>query len=361
VDPGFDPDSTLTFEMSAQDWSGDTAQRLDLYRQVTDRLRRLPGVETVAACTTLPWTARQMARPFMIPGVPETTSGEPLYASFAAVSTDYFTAMRIPLLKGRSFTESDAKRDHAVVIVNERLINQYWSGGDPIGGTLALPGPGPRREPAMLEIVGVVADVRAHGVSRPAKPRLYIPYQRDDRIQLMNFAVRTHGDPMALAGAVRTEVGAVAPKEAIRNVRTMEQCFAKHTGPLRCPMLLLSVFAVVAVVLASVGIYGVLSYAVSQRTHEVGVRMALGAPRSDVLRLVVRRGLALTGIGVLIGLAASLAATHTLSSLLYETRATDPVTLASVSLLLVMIALPACYVPARRAAKVDPMVALRCE
>ena len=361
VDPGFDADNMLTFEMSAQDWDCDTAQRIDLYRQVIGRVRRLPGVEAVGACTTLPWTAAQRARPFMIPDAPEAASDERLYASIASVSTDYFTVMGIPLLKGRSFTESDARSAHGVVIVNERLIRRYWPGGDPIGRMLTFPAARPGHEPDTLEIVGVVADVRSERISTPAKPRLYIPYQKDQRVPLMNFAVRTVGDPLALADAIRTEVGAVTREEAIRNVRTMEQCFAEDVSSLRCPTLLLGVFAVVAVLLASVGIYGVLSYAVSQRTHEVGVRMALGAQRSDVLRLVARRGLALTGIGVLIGLAASLAATRTLSSLLYETRATDPVTLASVSLLLVMVALLACYLPARRATKVDPMVALRCE
>ena len=361
VDPGFDPESMLTFEMSAQSWDCDTAQRIDLYRQVIDRVRRLPGVEAVAACTTLPWTARQRAVSFMIPDAPEAASGERLYASIASVSTNYFAAMGVPLLKGRSFMESDEGSAHGVVIVNERLIRQYWPGGDPIGKVLTFPGATPGDESDTLEIVGVVANVRTESISTPAKPRLYIPYQKDQRLPLMNFAVKTVGDPMALAGAIRTEVGAVTREEAIRDVRTMEQCLAEDVSSLRCPMLLLGVFAAVAVVLASVGIYGVLSYSVSQRTHEVGVRMALGAQRSDVLRLVVRRGLALTGIGVLIGLAASLAATRTLSSLLYETRATDPVTLATVSLLLVMVALLACYLPARRATKVDPLVALRYE
>ncbi|UCC32554.1 MAG: ABC transporter permease [Phycisphaerales bacterium] len=361
VDPGFNPDGMLTFEMSARSWDCDTAQRIDLYRQVIDRVRRLPGVEAVAACTTLPWTARQRARPFMIPDAPEAASGEGFYASIASVSTNYFTAMGIPLLKGRSFTENDASSDHGVVIVNERLIRRYWPGGDPIGRMLTFPGAMPGHEPDMLEIVGVVANVRTERISTPAKPRLYTPYQKDQRLPLMNFAVKTVGDPMALAGAIRTQVGAVTREEPIRNVRTMEQCFAEDISSLRCPMVLLGAFAVVAVVLASVGMYGVLSYAVSRRTHEVGVRMALGAQRSDVLRLVVRRGLALTGIGVLIGLATSLGATRTLSSLLYETRATDPVTLASVSLLLIMVASLACYLPARRATKIDPMVALRYE
>ena len=361
VDPGFDPDNMLTFEMSAQSWDCDTTQRIDLYRQVMDRVRRLPGVEAVAACTTLPWTARQRARPFMLPDAPEVASGERLYASIASVSTNYFTAMGVPLLKGRSFTESDESSAHGVVIVNERLIRRYWPGGDPIGKMLMFPGPTPDQEPDTLEIVGVVANVRSERISTPAKPRLYIPYHKEQRLPLMNFAIKTVGDPLALVGAIRAEVGAVTREEAIRSVRTMKQCFGEDTSSLRCPMVLLGVFALVAVVLASVGMYGVLSYAVSQRTHELGVRMALGAQRGDVLRLVVRRGLALTGIGVLIGLAASLAATRTLSSLLYEVRATDPVTLVGVSLLLVMVALLACYIPARRATKVDPMVALRYE
>ena len=361
VDPGFDPESMLTFEMSARDWNCDTAQRVELYRQVIERVRRLPGVEAVAACTTLPWTAAQRGRSFLIPDAPEVASGERLHASFASVSTDYFNVMGIPLLQGRSFTAGDASSAHGVVIVNERLVRSYWPGESTIGKMLTFGRARAGYEPETFEIVGVVADVRSERISTPAKPRLYMPYQKDERLPLMNFAVKTTGDPMALAGAIRAEVGAVTQEEAIRNVRTMEQCYAEDVSSLGCPMLLLVVFAVMAVVLASVGLYGLLSYVVSQRTHEVGVRMALGAQKSDVLRPVVRRGLALTGIGVLIGLAASLAATRTLSSLLYETNATDPLTLASVSLLLVVVALLACYFPSRRATKVDPMVALRCE
>ena len=361
VDPGFVPDNMLTFQMAArQSEDYNPRRRAELYGQVLERLASLPGVQAVAASATLPWSGSNIGRSFAIPDRSEPISDERLYTSLGSVSTDYFRALGIPLLKGRFFTKQDVRAGHGVAIINEMMARRFWPNDDPVGQIITFPTGSPDDDGSTFEIIGVVGNVRASQIDTPAAARVYAHYQQDTW-PFMCFALRTTRDPLELASAVRSEAAALSPDEALHNVKTLEQHLADAVGPRRFPALLLGIFALVALVVAAVGVYGVLSYSVARRTHEIGLRMALGAQRSNVLCLVLRQGLTLTIIGLVIGLAISLAGTRLLSGLLYEIGTTDSLTFIGVSLLLAAVALLACYLPARRATKVDPMVALRCE
>jgi len=358
VEPGFAHENVLTFEMIASSWNCDRRERAELYRQVLERLENLPGTLGVAANTSLPWSGYSISRSLEIPGRVAPGSDDELNAAFSSISADYFQTLSIPLLKGRAFNDLDRHGSPAVAIVNESLARRFFESQDPIGRHLTFDEEA--EKPNLIEIVGVVGDVRAGSIDTPPEPRIYVPYQQD-AWPMMCFAVKCSGDPMHLAGAVRSAVGAVTADEAISDLGTMDQYLADALGPRRFPLILLTIFGAFALGLAVLGVYSVLSYSVAQRTHEIGVRITIGAQPGDVLRMLLRQGLVLTGIGLGIGLVVSLASTRVLASQLYEVEPTDPVTIAGVSLLLTAGALLACYIPARRATKVDPLVALRYE
>ncbi len=280
---------------------------------------------------------------------------------YHSVTPNYFHAMGIPLLRGRVFTEQDVRGKPGVIIINETLARRFWPDEDPIGERLAIGlSFDDEGAPESYEIVGIVGDVRHRRLDADVFPQMFLPY-RQQTWDFMSFVLRTNGDPLRLVGGVRGQVRAVDKDQPVYGIRTMEQYVSASVAQRRFSMLLLGIFAALAVALAAGGTYGVISYSVSQRTHEIGIRMALGAQRRDIFKLVVGQGMGPVLIGVGIGLAASLALTRFLSSLLFGVSATDPVTFAGVAVLLAAVALLACYIPARRATRVDPLVALRYE
>jgi putative ABC transport system permease protein len=266
--------------------------------------------------------------------------------------------MEIPLLSGRYFTDADSQDAAPVVIINQALARRYWPGEDALGKRVTKGDP--QRNPLWITIVGVVGDIKHKGLEVEARPEVYFPHsQYADRSMILT--VRTVANPRGMAAAVRQEVQGVDKEQSVANVRTLEQVISDSVAPRRLSTVLLGIFAGIALALAVVGIYGVLSHLVTQRRHEIGIRMALGAERKDVLKLIVGQGLRLVILGAAIGVTASLVVTRFLESLLFGVRRTDPLTFVLVSLTLMIVALLACYIPARRAAKVDPMVALRYE
>jgi putative ABC transport system permease protein len=282
-------------------------------------------------------------------------------ALYRVVSPDYFRAMGIPLQRGRFFDSRDVAAAPPVVVVNRRLAEHFWPGEDPTGKRLKI---GPPDSPNPWAIVaGVVGDVRQAGLYGEHKFELYVPYAQEWRgfVTPRDLVVRTSGDPLPVAAAVRQVVWSVDKDQPVSNIRTMEQVVVGAVSRERFQMLLLALFATLALVLACVGLYGVISYAVVQRTHEIGVRMALGARPGDVLRLVIQQGMVLTLFGLVVGVAIAFAVTRVMAEMLFGVTATDPLTFVGVPILLGVIAFLACYIPARRATKVDPLVALRYE
>jgi putative ABC transport system permease protein len=364
VKPGFDPGHVLTLAMSVTESKyATTPQVANFYRQALQRIEALPGVETAAAVSGLPldWA---LSWNFKIEGQSESRRSDG-GGQWRAITPSYFKVMRIPLVQGRYFTEGDAEDASPVVIINETLARTHFPGETPIGQHLTIShmGDAPR------QIVGIVGDVMLSLLDKSVSPELFVPCAQVpskmmvfmNRMQPPNWVVRTALEPLKLREAVKREIQKVDRQQPVFNIWSMEQVFSTTIAPQNFNTLLMGVFAAIALVLASVGIYGVMSYSVQQRTHEIGIRIALGARKDDVVRLVVEEGMLLALVGVAIGLAASLALTRVLSSLLYGVSARDPMILAGVSILLVAVALLACYIPARRATKVDPMVALRHE
>ncbi|MGB7923250.1 MAG: ABC transporter permease [Pyrinomonadaceae bacterium] len=357
VSPGFSAGQVLTAQLtlSRPDYSEDR-QRAALLQQVLARVEAQPGVASASATSTIPLGGGEVSRSFTVGGQPPPEPGKEPTAEYRAIGSHYFRTMGTPLLKGRDFTERDDAQSPAVVMINETMARRYWPNEDPVGRSLKLDGM--EKEPR--EIVGVVGDVRHFGLDARAEAEMYVPYLQRP-MPGVTLMVRSASAPGDVAAAVRNAVREADRNLPVYNVKSMDEILADSVSSRRFNMLLLGIFAAVALVLAAVGIYGVMAYSVTQRTHEIGIRMALGAEARDILKLVVGQGMILTLIGLAVGLAASLALTRLLASLLYGVTATDPLTFAGVSLLLAVVALLACYIPARRAMKVDPMVALRYE
>jgi putative ABC transport system permease protein len=357
VNPGFAPERVLTMGLNLPDarYPGGR-QKSEFFSQVLRRVESLPGVRSAALTDSLPLSPYQglivMSLNRLLPRA-ALSSSTTVMTRLLRVSPGYFYTLGIPVLKGRTFTDQDNEQAPKVVVINEALASHLWPTEDPIGKQL----PFSRNH---MTVVGVVGNTRHEGLSQETKAEVYVPY-----LQLptnsMQLAVRTTAPPDSLVSAVRAQVRAVDPDEPLYHVATLAQTLSESLAPRRFNMLLLGIFAGIALALATVGIYGVMAYSVRQRTHEIGIRMALGAEQGDVLRIVIRQGLKLVLIGVIIGIVGALTLTRFLGSLLYGVKPTDPLTFITVSLILVAVALLACYVPAWRAAKVDPMVALRYE
>ncbi len=372
VPPGFDPRRVLTMQMSLTGPRyAHTAQVDSFFRQVLQRLETLPGVEAASSVTNLP-LEQGPDLPFNIEGRTDTDNNPG--AQWRAITPNYFRAMRIPLRRGRHFTDSDTGQSPAVVIVNEALVRRYWprfpAGEDPVGqritiGRLMGKDFGDRTR----EVVGVVGDIKEVGLDRAAPLTLFVPCSQVptsftpllNRLLPATWVVRTAGEPLRMTTAIQREIRAVDRQQPVSNVRTLEQVLDGAVARQNFNMLLLGVFAALALVLAAVGIYGVMAYSVGQRMHEIGIRMALGAGRGAVARLIVGQGMALALAGVLVGLGGAFALTRLLAGLLFGVRPTDAATFVGVSSLLLLVALAACYLPARRAMRVDPIITLRYE
>jgi len=366
VDPGFKPENVLSLRvLLPPEKYAEPQQKRNFFTELVQRAGALPGVEAVGAVTYLPLSGSRNDRSFSIEGR-AGMSGQPGEsqpgADYVGVSENYFEVMQTPLVTGRRFTEADS-REPAGAIINETMARRFWPDEDAIGQRIRL---GNLQSPfPWMTIVGVAKDMRHSGLDAEVKPTIFVPYLQPRlpafAVGSMFLVVRSNIDAASLVTPLRTEVLAMDKDQPITNVNTMRQRLAESTAGRRFQMLLFGVFGSTALMLAAIGIYGVMSYTVTQRTREIGIRMALGAQRTHVLRLVIGQGMLLVLIGVGVGLAAALALTRLMSSLLFGVTATDPITFAAVSVLLAGVALTACFVPARRAAKVDPMVALRYE
>jgi putative ABC transport system permease protein len=354
VNPGFQIDHALAVEVNIPRTKyPKDQQRSDFFSSLLEKARALPGVQSVGATNVMPLGGNDYILGFQIAGRPPAASDQRVSTNYYAVSPDYFKTMGIALVKGRFFTEHDNKDSARVAVINQEMARRFFPDEDPIGQRINVTnGPDVYRE-----IVGVVADVKHYALDVPAPPQTYEPYlQKPD--SSMTLVVRTSVDPASLTGSIRQAVLEIDKDQPISASKSLDQLFSESVSRQRFAMLLLAVFAGIAMVLAAVGIYGVLSYAVAQRTHEIGIRMALGARVTDVLRLVVGRAVALTLIGIALGLGGSLLITRVMSSLLFGVTATDPFTFIAIPILLTLVSLAASYLPSRRATKVDPTIAL---
>jgi predicted permease len=352
---GFSPERLLTVRISLPAYKySDPSARAVFFQRLLDGVSEMPEVIDAGAAYPLPFSGEQQAVGFKIEGSP----ADGLSANYRAVSPGYFRTMGIPLQRGRWFSERDIQGAPDVMVINETMARQFWPHEDPIGKRLTILN-SVGRPPT--EVVGVAGDVRHAGVDREPGPEMYVPFFQTPRYSTMFVVLRTRSDPLSVVAAMRGQVQALDKDQPLEDIRTMQQLLSNSVATQRFYMLLAGSFGILSLVMAAVGVYGVISYSASQRVHEIGIRLALGAQRRDILKLVVGQGMVLAVTGVAIGLAAALALTRVISSQLFGVSATDPATFALISLMLLGVALGACFVPARRATKVDPMVALRYE
>jgi len=359
IDPGFKPDRALTMNIAllGSKYPG-ANQQIAFFEDVNRRVGALSGVDSVGLISSAPLSGGVYAGGFSIEGREPASANEDLSADRRMISSEYFNTLRIPLIRGRYFTEHDNQTSTGVAIVSETWARRFVPNEDPIGKRIKLGGRDSTRP--WLSIVGIAGDVRDTALESDARPCVYVPYPQFPGLS-MTLVVRIGVDSKALVPAIHGEVWAIDKDQPVTDIKTMDQYVSDSVSPHRANALLLAVFATLALVLAAVGMYGVMAYSVTQRVHEIGIRMALGAQTSDVIMLIVGSGMTLVLAGAGIGIAGALALSRVLSSLLYGVSATDPVTFALISVLLITVALLASYIPARRATKVDPMIALRCE
>jgi putative ABC transport system permease protein len=359
VNAGINPEGVLTMYLALPGAKYRAPEkRIAFFSQLLERVRAIPGVQSAGTNSGLPLAGSNWGRSLTVEGFPVLPVGEAPAINHCVISPNYFSAMGITILKGRDFDERDSREAMKVTIIDERLAREYWPDEDPIGKRIRF-GPPEDNEP-WHTIVGVVREVKHQRLDASTRKSVYLPFPQIP-IGGSSLAIRTSGRPEGLITAVRAQVKELDSDIPLTRVMPMTEVVARSVWQPRLYTALFGVFAAVALILATVGIYGVMSYAVTQRTREIGLRMALGAQKQDVLKLVVGHGVVITAIGVGVGLVAAVALTRLMSSLLFAVSTTDPITFAAVSMLLAGVALAACFVPARRAAKVDPMVALRYE
>jgi predicted permease len=358
VDPGFDTGNTLTLTVGlSPNRYSEPSQQLAFLDRVLEQISAQPGVVSVGATSTLPLTGSGSKQPFTVEGRPAAAVAEQPLAQTRYVTPDYFRAMGVPLRQGRFFSDQDRENGIQVVIISEAMARQLWPGQDPIGKRLT---PSFHLEQGPREVVGVVGDVKSSVLETMPAATMYLPYRQAPR-PYMIFVARTASDPQSFIQPLSRAIYSVDREQALTSVRTMEQVLTDSLSGRRFNMTLLIVFAALALILAAVGVYGVINYSVALRRRELGIRMALGAKTTDILRLVLGQGLTLTLIGVGVGLLGAYILTRLMASLLYGVAATDLLTFASVSGVLIVVGLLASYLPARRATKVDPVIALRSE
>jgi putative ABC transport system permease protein len=358
TDTGLKAENVLTMGLTLPAAKYATPQAINAFhRRLLERVSTLPGVSAAGLISKLPLQEYGYNGGVSIEGQPPPPPGRQNFVEFRAVSADYFRTFGIPLIAGRFVDEHDQESAAPVVVVNQTFVKQLLNDQDALGKFVKL-------DSTKYQIVGVVADVRQSGLLQPARPEMFWPYPQvpyKDLRSSVSLVVRAAAEPTALAAAIRREVLAIDPGQPVHNVKTMEEVIADSVADRRLNMLLLGVFAAVALVLALIGVYSVMSYQVAQHTREIGIRIALGAQTRDVLKLVLAQGMLLTAAGVAIGVGGAFSLTRLMENLLYGVKATDALIFSAVPLLLVLIALLACCIPARRAARVDPLIALRYE
>jgi putative ABC transport system permease protein len=362
VNPGFDPENVLTGQISmTRSVYQNPEERVSYVQQTLERLRALSNVESAAFVAPMPFSGGNVGSDFRIVGRPEPEPGQQPQANNRSVTPDYFRAIRIPLLKGRYFTDQDHRGEVGVAIINETLASRYFPNEDPLGKRISRIGANQNNgDPKQWEIVGVIGDVRHSSLIKPANPELYLPFQQNSW-SWGNFFVRTTSDPTSLTRSFTDEVQSGDRTVPVTKVQTLTSAISNTVSETRFYTFLFALFGATGLILTLTGIYSVVSYTVSQRTPEIGIRLALGANKTDVLKLVLKQGLAVTTLGLAIGLGAALLLTQLMEKLLFGVGTRDPLTFAVIAGLLLTVALVACYVPARRATKVDPLMALRYE
>jgi putative ABC transport system permease protein len=354
VDPGFNPDNLLTMAVGLQFVHyQDPAKQVAFFEQALQRVRSLPGVIAAGACTSLPPSYIQQGTGFTIEGRPSEPGTQPPSAIYMPATPGYLEALGVPLLRGRTIADADTAQAPGVVVINQTLASRFFPNEDPVGHRLTISG-------VVRTIVGIVGDAKYQGLGVEAGPQAYVPHAQSP-FPGMRIIVRTTTDPSSLVSAVRVQIQSVDSEEGPTRFAPMTQLLSESVAQPRFNTFLIGLFAILAFFLSAIGIYGVINYDVTQRTGEIGIRMALGAQSRDVLRLILKQGLVLTLGGLVAGLAGSFLLTRFLTGLLFEVKPTDPVTYGVVASLLAFVAIAACLIPARRATKVDPLVALRYE
>ncbi|HEX5735800.1 MAG TPA: ABC transporter permease [Blastocatellia bacterium] len=359
VKPGFNPENLLTMRLRLpQTKYSDAAQLTPFYQQLIERVRALPGVKTAGTVSHLPLSGAYQSGTVTVEQPSASIDNASFECDRRVVSPDYFEAMGIQVMNGRPFNDLDRQGSLMVCLVDETFARRFWPNEDPLGRRVKLGGS--QSTNPWLTIVGVVAHVKHYGLNAQGREFIYFPYTQTPARQMF-LAVRTEGDPSSLAGSVRNEIASMDPDQPIADIRNMEQIVYGSVAQPRFNTMMLGIFAAVALILAAVGVYGVMNYSVAQQTHEIGIRMALGAQQNHILAMVIQQGFVLVSIGVAIGLAGAFVITQFMSSLLYGVKAMDPITFIGVAVILALVALIASYIPARRATRVDPMIALRYE
>jgi putative ABC transport system permease protein len=359
VNPGFRPERVLTMEINLRSAQySKPGATLNFWQQTLDRVRAVPGVETAALGTVLPLSGNHNRSDLTIEGMPTPNPGQFPHPDYHIVSADYTSVLSIPLMRGRNFTDADTDTVPQVALINATMARRFWPNDDAIGRRFHWGHPDDKQP--WFTIIGIVGDTKLYGLANPSRLEVYVPYQQD-RATDMSLVLRSATDPASLTSSIRDAVAGVDKDQPVFNVNTMTQLVNDSVATRHITLVLLGLFSALALVLAAIGIYGVIAYSVQQRTHEIGIRMALGAQRGDVLRLVVGHGVKLAALGIAIGVAAAFGLTRLMSSLLFGTGSNDPITFASAATVLLLVAVAACYIPARRAIAVDPMVALRYE
>ena len=354
VDPGFNADRLLTMAVALQFARyQDPVKQVSFFDQALERIRSLPGVIAAGACTSLPPTSIQQGSGFTIEGRPADRSGPPPSALYMPATPGYLEALGVPLVRGRTINAGDTAQAPGAVVINQTLAQRFFPGEDPVGHRMTVDG-------VLRTVVGIVGDAKYQGLGTEAGPQVYVPYAQSP-FPGMRIIVRTSVEPKSLAGAVRSQIQSIDAEEGPTRIAAMTELISQSVAQPRFNTLLIGLFGTLAFLLAAIGIYGVISYDVAQRTNEIGIRMALGAQRWDVLRLIVRQGFVLTLAGLFAGIAGAFGLTRFLNQLLFDVKPTDPAIYVAVAGLLVLVAVAASLVPARRATKVDPLVALRYE
>jgi len=359
VDPGFRPERVLTMEINLRSAQySKPGAALNFWQQTLDRVRAVPGVETAALGTVLPLSGNHNRSDLTIEGMPTPNPGQFPHPDYHIVSADYTSVLGIPLMRGRNFTDADTDTAPQVALINATMARRFWPNDDAIGKRFHWGHPDDKQP--WFTIIGIVGDTKLYGLANPSRLEVYVPVQQD-RATDMSLVLRSATDPASLTSSIRDAVAGVDKDQPVFNVHTMKELVDDSVSTPHITLVLLGLFSALALALAAIGIYGVISYSVQQRTHEIGIRMALGAQRSNVLRLVVGHGVKLAAVGIVIGVAVALGLMRLLTTLLFGVGANDPITFAAASVVLLLVALAACYIPARRAIAVDPMVALRYE